>query len=74
MADVNSNPIETDDDDQEEAIDTMDKAQDSSDSELSGPEAEPTKTPAKVKINFSHVHREYEVSVFFTRFIKKLVK
>ena len=77
MDDVNSNTIETDGEDSasdEPTETTMDLDQELSDSEITGAEAEPMKTPAKVKINYSHVHREYEVSVFFTRIMKILVK
>ena len=68
MADVNANMESSD---EEEGTEEP-KGPDLSDTEVD--EAEPIKTPAPVKVNFSHVHREYEVSVFFTRFMNNLVK
>ena len=71
MGDVNDNMENTSD--EEEGTEEPAEAPDLSDTEVDQTEAEPIKTPAPAKVNFSHVHREYEVSVFFTRFIKKLV-
>ena len=67
MADVNANMESTsssEEDGTEEA-----EGPNLSDTEVDEAEAEPIKTPAPVKVNFSHVQRVYEVSVFFTRFV-----
>ena len=63
MADVNANVETEDDGSSNHEEDPMDDDDSDDNIEVAGPSNKKGPVP---KISFSHVHREFEVSIFFT--------